>query len=311
MGLPDAGDPSCDDCTPAYLKKSLASLLVSSFPFIATFLTVAVLAAQKLYPLLSGETSAPAALSGLSPLAGVSPTSANGKATGKSTTTTTDHDGWELLPAPASASRPHNKTAPGGLAGRARQALAQVTARRLSALAFGTNVGLAAVLAELILCEISDALNPAARSWSIRITLSSLLVLLILVTPALEFYTFISAAGFRFAPEGGWMRGQGLAGVRTAWFLEVVGVGAWLVAFFWFGRSLLGTYLHEESYVRAHTMAEGCLERIGVIGVTLMASLAGFAAVSSLWQTFGVKKRTVSDLFDDLMTRSPNFRAGG
>jgi hypothetical protein len=51
--------------------------------------------------------------------------------------------------------------------------------------------------------------------------------------------------------------------------------------------------LHEETYVRDHSLSEGCLERIGIIGISLMALLAGFAAVSSLWQTFAVKNRPV------------------
>ncbi|GAB7346737.1 hypothetical protein MBLNU459_g1846t1 [Dothideomycetes sp. NU459] len=40
---------------------------------------------------------------------------------------------------------------------------------------------------------------------------------------------------------------------------------------------------------------EACLERIGIIGISLMASLAGFAAVSSIWQTFGVHQRLVRE----------------
>lgn len=284
MGLPDGTDPNCDECTPAYLKRSLASLVISSFPFIATFAVVAVLAARKLYPLLCGETSAQSF--SLSSLTTSSPKS----------TPQIDRDGWELLPAPVSARTSGNSTGSGaasGLKGRLQSLLSSLNSRRLACYTFATNIGLAAVLVELILCEISDTLNPVARSWSIRVTLTSLLILLILVTPALELHTVISAAGLRFKPATEEWR-RGLRGVRTAWLLEVLGVGGWLVAFFWFGRSLLGTWLHEESYVRKHTMAEGCLERIGVIGVTLMASLAGFAAVSSLWQTFGVKKRTVS-----------------
>ena len=49
--------------------------------------------------------------------------------------------------------------------------------------------------------------------------------------------------------------------------------------------------------MRDHSISEECLERIGIIGISLMASLAGFAAVSSLWQTFGVKYKPVCEIF--------------
>ncbi|GAM88095.1 hypothetical protein ANO11243_061260 [Dothideomycetidae sp. 11243] len=40
---------------------------------------------------------------------------------------------------------------------------------------------------------------------------------------------------------------------------------------------------------------EQIIVRIGIIGIALMAALAGFAAVSSIWQTLGAKKRTVRE----------------
>lgn len=163
----------------------------------------------------------------------------------------------------------------------------RITARGLSSLAFATNIGLSAVLVELILCEISNTVNHATRTLALKITLPSLLFVLIFVTPALELHSVISRAGWRFT--GGEKRQR-----RTAWVLEGLGLAGWLGAFWYLGRSVLGEYLHEESYVRDHSLSEGCLERIGIIGISLMASLAGFAAVSSLWQTFGAKHRPVS-----------------
>ena len=53
-----------------------------------------------------------------------------------------------------------------------------------------------------------------------------------------------------------------------------------------------GDFGHSES---DHAFIEACLERIGIIGISLMASLSGFAAVSSLWQTFGVRHRAVKE----------------
>ncbi|KAF4307097.1 putative g protein-coupled receptor protein [Botryosphaeria dothidea] len=159
---------------------------------------------------------------------------------------------------------------------------------RVAGLVFSTNVALSAVLVELILCEISNSLNQAARSLALKITLSLLLVLLILVTPALEIHSVLSAGGWSFTEHG---KGR----IRIAWLMEGIGMSLWLLGFWWLGEGLLGSYLHEKSYVNKHSFSEGCLERIGVIGVSLMASLAGFAAVSSLWQNFGVKQKMITE----------------
>ncbi|KAF1987364.1 hypothetical protein K402DRAFT_393073 [Aulographum hederae CBS 113979] len=166
--------------------------------------------------------------------------------------------------------------------------LRRPSAKHLAGLTFSTNIALSTVLVELILCEIINALNPEARSLAIKITLPTLLFLLILVAPALGLHSIITAAGWNFTGGG---RGRW----RAAWMFEGMGLALWLFAFWWIGKGLLGLYLHEESYLRTHTLSEGCLERIGVIGVSLMACLAGFAAVSSLWQTFGAKSRQVSE----------------
>jgi hypothetical protein len=160
-------------------------------------------------------------------------------------------------------------------------------ARSLSAIIFSINMALSAVLAELIFCEITSTGNRATRTLALKLTLPSLLFLLVVVTPALEIHSVVSGTGLK---TGGSQGGQR----KAAWILEACGLAAWLAAFWYLGSGLLGTYLHEESYVHDHTFSEGCLERIGVIGISMMASLTGFAAVSSLWQTFGVKHRPVS-----------------
>ncbi|KAF2006979.1 hypothetical protein P154DRAFT_480852 [Amniculicola lignicola CBS 123094] len=161
----------------------------------------------------------------------------------------------------------------------------RLSSRALASVTFSTNIALSAVLVELILCEISNTINPATRALALKITLPSLLFLLVIATPALEIHSVIAGAGWSFD------KGKR----RMAWLLELLGLAAWLTGFWYLGRGLLGSYLHEESYVRDHSFSEGCLERIGIIGISLMASLAGFAAVSSLWQTFGVKNRTITE----------------
>jgi len=156
----------------------------------------------------------------------------------------------------------------------------------LANLTFSANIALSTVLVELLLFEISNSLNPAVRALALKLTLPSLLFLLIIAAPALEIHSVIVAAGWRFG-------GPGATNPRVAWLLEGLGISLWLLGFWYLGKGLLGSYLHEESYVRHHSLSEGCLQRIGIIGISLMASLAGFAAVSSLWQTFGVKNRLV------------------
>ncbi|KAF1932563.1 uncharacterized protein M421DRAFT_244446 [Didymella exigua CBS 183.55] len=164
----------------------------------------------------------------------------------------------------------------------------RINARSLSAVVFSINMALSAVLAELIFCEITSTGNRTTRTLALKLTLPSLLFLLVVATPALVIHSVVSGAGLK---TGGAQGGQR----KAAWILEACGLAAWLAAFWYLGSGLLGTYLHEESYVHNHTFSEGCLERIGVIGISMMASLTGFAAVSSLWQTFGVKYRPVSD----------------
>ena len=166
----------------------------------------------------------------------------------------------------------------------------RISSRALASVTFSTNIALSTVLVELLLCEISNTVNPATRALALRITLPLLLFLLIVATPALEIHSVISGAGWKIDGERRRQR-------RTAWVLEGTGLAVWLTGFWYLGRALLGQYLHEESYVRDHSISEGCLERIGIIGISLMACLAGFAAVSSLWQTFVVKYRPVCVYF--------------
>ena len=61
-----------------------------------------------------------------------------------------------------------------------------VTAKRVAAVACVVTIALSSVLVELILCEISNSLNPAVRGIALNTTLFLLLLLIILVLPALE-----------------------------------------------------------------------------------------------------------------------------
>jgi hypothetical protein len=197
---------------------------------------------------------------------------------------------FPLLSGHADRKAHHDGAHLSGVASRARSSILkslQPSSRSLASIIFSTNIALSAVLAELIFCEIANTVNPATRTLALKLTLPSLLFLLIVATPAFEIHSVISKIGLNVS---GGQRGQR----RVAWLLEFCGLAVWLGGFWYLGRGLLGSYLHEESYLHEHTFSEGCLERIGIIGISLMASLAGFAAISSLWQTFGVKYRPVS-----------------
>jgi hypothetical protein len=240
MVLPLEDD--CDACVPEYARqRNPVKAAISALPFLLTFLIIAVVASQKLLPILSGQSDRKP-----------------------------QHKGSRL----PSRTWILNYLRP--------------NARSLASIIFSTNIALAAVLAELIFCEISNTGNRATRTSALKITLPSLLFLLIIVTPAFEIHSTISGTGLSVSEAQKGRR-------RIAWLLELCGMAIWLGGFWYLGRGLLGSYLHEKSYEQHHTFSEGCLERIGIIGISLMASLAGFAAVSALWQTFAVKNRPVTD----------------
>ncbi|KAL9082354.1 MAG: hypothetical protein Q9159_006484 [Coniocarpon cinnabarinum] len=157
--------------------------------------------------------------------------------------------------------------------------------------AFSTTIALTAVLAELLLCEILNILNPYARSIALQATISALLVCLIIVVPTLEIHSITSAANWK---ASGLQRNAR----AFAWLLDVTGLVIWLTLFWWMGRAVLGTHAFDKSAKRhwkQQDFSKGSLERIGIIGISSMASLAGFAAVSTLWHTFGLRTRPIGE----------------
>ena len=167
------------------------------------------------------------------------------------------------------------------------------SSQKLASVVFATSMGLSAVLVELLLCEISDSLHPAARALALKVTLSSLLVLSILVTPALELHGLAKTMLGSQADVSTKRSIKPL--MRIA--MEVALFSAWLIAFWYIPQASMLSSLHNVEtgghLDDGHVFTEACLERIGIIGISLMASLAGFAAVSNLWQTFGVRHRPV------------------
>lgn len=245
--LPSADD--CDDCVPTYAKNSFGRAgVLSTLPFVLTFLVVTTLVLTKVYPLLS------------SPL-------------------------------------PHERTAQQGSSSRNRsgetsisKAHTQGIAKNLPAITFSSTVALSIVLVELLLCEISNSFNPAARGVALQFTITSLLVSLVVVIPLIEIHSILSSSGWKFVDTTTTRK-------RLAWLLELVGYAVFLVCFWAIGQLLpytTATRTVLEGLGR-HGMVQAGLERLGVAGISSMALLSGFASVSSIWQNLVTKPKPVSE----------------
>lgn len=257
--LPTADE--CDDCTPSYLTRRLDSvssstIALASIPFVLTWIIAAILAQRKLFPVLAGEPERESNQSGL-------PTSTKDSYKNGSKS-------W-------------------------KESVRHPSAQRIASLVFSTSIGLSAVLVELLLCEISNTLNPAARGLLLKVTLSSLLMLSIAITPALEIHGIIKGVLRPTADSVSTRKSK----PTLRLVLEVALFASWLAVFWYIPQaSILRKTLHDSESAhseRGHAFTEACLERIGIVGITLMASLSGFAAVSSLWQTFGVRHRKITE----------------
>ncbi|KAI1769248.1 Abscisic acid G-protein coupled receptor-domain-containing protein [Hypoxylon sp. FL1150] len=254
----DCSDDLC--MPPGLVAPSTLSMSLSLAPFIITFVGVSILVSQKIFPHLARVQS-----------------SRDGE----------DH----FLPsdAPLSLQQVHAEHG------------AKSIRRRIAAGAFSTTVGLAAVLAELILCEISELVNPYARAVALRVTVPTLLFLLVVLIPFLELQSLLAGSGWSFQRNS---KGR-IPG--AAWVLQFAMFGIWLFAFWSLGNLVpVGSDVVRPSAkmenVRLEpeltgSLARACLERIGVIGISLMALLSGFASVSSPWHTFGSRasRRPVTD----------------
>jgi len=177
---------------------------------------------------------------------------------------------------------------------------ARLSFKRLSALAFSSTIALAAVLAELILCDISNTINPVARGVALHITVTLLLFFLIIAIPFLEIHSTISAAGYEYT-------GSGKGCLRLAWILQALGFTAWLLGFWWSGEWLLNRRNLDQNPSPQQSLTQSCLERVGVIGISFMSLLSGFASISSPWQTFGTRPKPVTEA--DLARKEAGLQA--
>ncbi|KAH8821729.1 Abscisic acid G-protein coupled receptor-domain-containing protein [Xylogone sp. PMI_703] len=242
----DAGD-AC--MAPSSIRsQSFVTLVISSAPFIVTFVAVATFILYKIFPSLSRLQQ------------------------------DKDENGTYLP-----------SHAPLGLQKASAEYSDRTTRRSIVALCFSTTIGLAAVLAELILCEISNSLNPAARALALKITVPTLLFSLVILIPFLEIQSVISGFGWRF------QRTSSGKIPKMPWLLQFGGFSLWLMVFWWLGLGIPGTYIHLVVSRPGKSLGEACLERVGIVGISLMALLSGFAASSTIWQTFGTKQRPVTE----------------
>lgn len=258
---------SCDDaaCSAAPPGSSTAGTVLSLTPFLLTFAVVSAAVAKKLFPRLSRPGQA--------------------------------RDGEDhYLPASAPPTLQQVHAEHGSKSAR----------RRLAAATFASTIGLATVLGELILAEISDVVDPRARDAALRVVVPTLLLLLVGVIPFLEIQSVLAGSGlcsFQRTAKGRLP--------RWAWALQTVGFGLWLFVFWSVGKAVPAGVGGDESFVYSRaaktkggsdaagmsigmrwkegmtaawavdTLARACLERIGIIGISLMALLSGFASVSS------------------------------
>jgi len=77
--------------------------------------------------------------------------------------------------------------------------------------------------------------------------------------------------------------------------LQVVGFTTWLLGFWWSGDWLLGRLGQTPATENSQSFSEASLERIGVIGISVMSLLSGFASVSSPWQNFFSRPKPVTE----------------
>ncbi|KAG5981082.1 hypothetical protein E4U55_003332 [Claviceps digitariae] len=171
--------------------------------------------------------------------------------------------------------------------------------RRAAAWTFGTTVSLAVVLGLLILGEILEVVDPVAKNLALHVTVPSLLFLLVGLVPWLQCRAIITSAGWSFQRTA-----KGSIS-KVAWALQLTLFGAWLFSFWTIGHTLPDSGsdstsvsasasatsrmdLHQQRITKpsmGQTLTRECLDRVGVVGICLMALLAGFASVSTPWHT--------------------------
>ncbi|KAL7935176.1 Abscisic acid G-protein coupled receptor domain-containing protein [Trichoderma chlorosporum] len=148
------------------------------------------------------------------------------------------------------------------------------------------------------MAEIVEAVDPAARNLALRVTVPALLFMLVVLIPWLECRSVVSSAGWSFQRTA-----KGRL-PRVAFGLQAVLFGGWLFLFWSMGSVVPRAEILLRSAppadhdgrtspswntrgIMGEDLTRACLERIGVVGISLMALLSGFASVTAPWHTFG------------------------
>ena len=162
--------------------------------------------------------------------------------------------------------------------------------RKFAAATFGITLGLASTLGALILAEILGVVDMRARALALRWTVRMLLLMLVVVLPWMECRSLVSSAGWSFQRD---RRGHVS---RVAWGMQMTLFKGWLFVFWTIGKAVpaggaartnINSNATSEELGTIESLTRACLERVGVVGIFLMALLAGFASVSTPWHTFG------------------------
>ncbi|RDA83468.1 hypothetical protein CP532_6077 [Ophiocordyceps camponoti-leonardi (nom. inval.)] len=159
--------------------------------------------------------------------------------------------------------------------------------RAMVAWTSGTTLALALALAALVMADVAEVVDGAARDKALAVVVPALLLLLVVLVPWLECGNLASV----------------LCSIRRLAFpLQLLLFGGWAMIFFsvgWavplFPTSAMTTRTTTKNAKTNATMTNalilGCLERVGVVGISSMAFLAGFAAVSAPWHTIWRRRR--------------------
>ena len=156
------------------------------------------------------------------------------------------------------------------------------------ALISSSTFALSAILVEVILCEILGIFSVGARKFVFCCTVWVLLALLVIIIPFLEIHSIFS--GTQAKPSI-----SNSARSRLTLLLETVALGIWLFAFWWAGEMLMGQQLAIKATKARTNLTKSSLERIGILGISLMALLSGFASISAPWQSFLVRLPEVTE----------------
>jgi hypothetical protein len=162
--------------------------------------------------------------------------------------------------------------------------------RRAAALAFSVTVGLTAVLGVLIVGEVAQAFDARARGFALGVVVPGLAACLVIIIPWLETMSIVVGAGRSFSRSA-----KGRV-PKIAWAMQLVLFGAWLFVFWSMGGAIRSSKADDEESDRPGVM-RASLDRIGIAGISVMAALSGFAAVSTPWHTFlsPASRRPVSE----------------